>query len=93
MTIEAGGKKKELEVEKVLVAAGRAPNIEDIGLKEARRPAHRARLHQDQRRDGDVGERHLRHRRRRRSADARAQGSARGRRARRVARGDSTRIS
>jgi dihydrolipoyl dehydrogenase len=34
MTLDAGGKKTELEVEKVLVAAGRAPNIEDIGLKE-----------------------------------------------------------
>ena len=35
MSVEVGGKKQSLEVEKVLVAAGRAPNIEDIGLKEA----------------------------------------------------------
>ena len=35
MSVEAGGKKQNLEVEKVLVAAGRAPNIEDLGLKEA----------------------------------------------------------
>ena len=35
MSVEAGGKKQNIEVEKVLVAAGRAPNIEDIGLKEA----------------------------------------------------------
>ena len=35
MTVEAGGEKKNLDVEKVLVAAGRAPNIEEIGLKEA----------------------------------------------------------
>ena len=35
MTVEVGGKKQNLEVEKVLVAAGRAPNIEDIGIKEA----------------------------------------------------------
>jgi dihydrolipoamide dehydrogenase len=35
MTVEVGGKKENLEVEKVLVAAGRAPNIEDIGIKEA----------------------------------------------------------
>ena len=35
MTVEVGGKKDTLEVEKVLVAAGRAPNIEDVGLKEA----------------------------------------------------------
>ena len=35
MSVEAGGKKQTLEVEKVLVAAGRAPNIEELGLKEA----------------------------------------------------------
>lgn len=34
MTVEADGKKNELEVDKVLVATGRAPNVEDIGLKE-----------------------------------------------------------
>jgi dihydrolipoamide dehydrogenase len=34
MTVEAGGQKRELEVEKVLVAAGRAPNVEEAGLKE-----------------------------------------------------------
>jgi dihydrolipoamide dehydrogenase len=34
MAVEVGGEKKNLEVEKVLIAAGRAPNIEDIGLKE-----------------------------------------------------------
>jgi len=35
LTVESGGTKTELEVEKVLVAAGRAPNVEEIGLKEA----------------------------------------------------------
>jgi dihydrolipoamide dehydrogenase len=35
MTIDVGGKTQNLEVEQVLVAAGRAPNVEDIGLKEA----------------------------------------------------------
>jgi dihydrolipoamide dehydrogenase len=35
MSIESGGKKQPLEVEKVLVAAGRAPNTEDLGLEEA----------------------------------------------------------
>ena len=34
MSIEVGGQKKTLEVEKVLIAAGRAPNVEDLGLKE-----------------------------------------------------------
>jgi dihydrolipoamide dehydrogenase len=33
MTVEAGGKTQQLEVEKVLVAAGRAPNVEKIGLE------------------------------------------------------------
>ena len=31
---EIDGKKQDVDVEKVLVAAGRAPNIEDIGIKE-----------------------------------------------------------
>src|SRR5712671_5491706 len=34
MSVEAGGEKKEIMSDVVLVAAGRAPNIEDIGLKE-----------------------------------------------------------
>ncbi|MCC6318978.1 MAG: dihydrolipoyl dehydrogenase [Gemmatimonadaceae bacterium] len=34
LTIEAGGATSEIEVEKVLVAAGRAPNVEDVGLKD-----------------------------------------------------------
>jgi len=34
MSVEAGGEKKEIKVDIVLVAAGRAPNIEEIGLKE-----------------------------------------------------------
>ena len=34
MSLDAGGAKQELKVECVLVAAGRAPNVEDIGLKE-----------------------------------------------------------
>ena len=34
MTVEAGGEKKDVKSEVVLVAAGRAPNVEDIALKE-----------------------------------------------------------
>jgi dihydrolipoamide dehydrogenase len=34
MTVDVGGTKNTLEVDKVLVAAGRAPNVDDIGLKE-----------------------------------------------------------
>jgi dihydrolipoamide dehydrogenase len=33
MTVEAGGQTQQLEVEKVLVAAGRAANVEKIGLE------------------------------------------------------------
>jgi dihydrolipoamide dehydrogenase len=35
MTVEAGGQKRPLEVETVLVAVGRAPNVDELGLKEA----------------------------------------------------------
>jgi dihydrolipoamide dehydrogenase len=35
MTLDAGGSTRELAVERVLVAAGRAPNVEDVGLREA----------------------------------------------------------
>ena len=35
MTVDAGGQKRTLDVERVLVATGRAPNVEEIGLKEA----------------------------------------------------------
>ncbi len=35
LTFDAGGTQQEIEVEKVLMAAGRAVNTEDLGLKEA----------------------------------------------------------
>ncbi len=35
MSVESGGAKTDIKVEAVLVAAGRAPVVEDIGLKEA----------------------------------------------------------
>ncbi len=34
LTVEAGGKSQEIVVDKVLVAAGRAANVENIGLKD-----------------------------------------------------------
>jgi dihydrolipoamide dehydrogenase len=34
MSIQSGGAKKDVKADVVLIAAGRAPNIEDIGLKE-----------------------------------------------------------
>ncbi|MDP1859053.1 MAG: dihydrolipoyl dehydrogenase [Gemmatimonadaceae bacterium] len=34
LSVEVSGTKHDLEVEQVLVAAGRAPNVEDMGLKE-----------------------------------------------------------
>src|SRR5205085_1027126 len=34
MTVEAGGQKTEMKFDQVLVAAGRAPNTEEVGLKE-----------------------------------------------------------
>ncbi len=35
MSVDANGEKQELKADLVLVAAGRAPNVENIGLKEA----------------------------------------------------------
>jgi dihydrolipoamide dehydrogenase len=35
MTVEAGGQKNEMKFDQVLVAAGRAPNTENLGLAEA----------------------------------------------------------
>jgi dihydrolipoamide dehydrogenase len=35
MSVETGGNSQTLDVEQVLVAAGRAPNVEELGLKEA----------------------------------------------------------
>ena len=35
MSVDAGGEKKDIKADIVLVAAGRAPVVEDIGLKEA----------------------------------------------------------
>ena len=34
MSVAAGGETHQLQVDKVLVAAGRAPNVEEVGLKE-----------------------------------------------------------
>ena len=67
----------------VLVAVGRSPNGKVIDADEGGRRGHRSRLHR--RRQADAHERaaHLRDRRHRRAADARAQGRARRRTSRR----------
>ena len=83
LEVEAGGKTETIEVEKVLMAAGRAVNTEDLGLQEAGVQLDRSRLHQGEPRDaGDHRARGLLHRRRGRSADAGPQGEPRGRRGR-----------
>ena len=91
MTVESGGAKTDLKVDVVLVAAGRAPVVEDIGLKEAgvqltERGFIKINEQMETSAKGD-----LRDRRCRRPADARAQGLARRDRARRAARRESRR--
>ena len=51
LEVEAGGKKETVEVEKVLMAAGRAVNTEDMGFKEAGVQLDRPRLRQGEPRD------------------------------------------
>ncbi len=75
LTLEVAGKTETVEAEKVLMAAGRAVNTEDYRPQGMRHPAHRPRLHQGRPPDpADDHARLLRHRRRGRTADARAQG-------------------
>ena len=59
----ANGKKEELEAEKLLVAVGRKPNTENIGLENTKVRA-RSRLHQGGSVSADRRARRLRHRRR-----------------------------
>jgi dihydrolipoamide dehydrogenase len=68
-----GGRRRTLDAAMVLVAVGRAPNVENLGLEELRvridRGSHRRRAD-----DGDVGVRRVGDRRPRRAAAARARG-------------------
>ena len=78
----AGGKAETLEADVVLVAIGRVPYTEGLGLKEAGVALdNRGRVQIDSA-FCDHREGRLRHRRRRCRADARAQGRGRGRRGR-----------
>ena len=78
LEVEAGGKTETVEAEKVLMAAGRAVNTEDMGLKEAGVAAHRPRLRQGEPATLETtAPGYLLHRRRRRPADAGAQGKPR----------------
>ena len=67
-----------LDADVVLVATGRRPYVEGLGLDAARRRAHRARPDRDRRPLAHQRPRHLRHRRRQRRPDARPQGRGRG---------------
>ena len=67
----------------VLQAVGRSPNGKKIGADKAGVARHRSRLHPGRHPDAHQRAAHLRDRRHRRPADARAQGGARGARRRR----------
>ena len=78
-TIETkDGKKQELTVDRVISAVGVVGNIENLGLEKLGVKTDRGTIVVDRLRQ-DQCARHLRHRRRRRPADARPQGRARGR--------------
>ena len=82
-TIDDGkGGTQTLTVERVISAVGVVGNIENLGLEKLGRE-DRARHHRDRRAQPHQRARHLRDRRRRRPADAGAQGRARGRHLRR----------
>ena len=67
----------------VLMSVGRRPNGRKHRRRQGRRARHRPRLHRRRQPDAHQRAAHLRHRRHRRPADARAQGGARGPRRRR----------
>ena len=78
----AGGAAETIEADVVLVAIGRVPYTEGLGLDEARRRARQARPRRRRRAFRHQRRRHLRDRRRDRRPDAGAQGRGRGRRGR-----------
>ena len=75
--MEMDGQKKEELYDRVLVAVGRVPNCEDLGLENTKVTRDDKGIHQGERKTADRGSRHLRHRRRRRRRAARAQSVAR----------------
>ena len=77
-TIEEGGKTQTITVERVISAVGVVGNIENLGLEKLGVKTERGIIKVDDFNKTNVP-RHLRHRRRLRSADAGAQGRARGR--------------
>ena len=80
---EGEGALKEQLYDLVLQAVGRVPNGKRIGAEAGGRERHRARLRPGRHPDAHQRAAHLRGRRHRRPADARAQGGARGARRRR----------
>ncbi|MEL7059549.1 MAG: mercuric reductase [Acidobacteriota bacterium] len=49
LTIESGGNSRQLDVDEILVAVGRSPNVEDLGLEAAGVEADRGGVHVDSR--------------------------------------------
>ncbi len=88
---EGEGALKEQTYDLVLQAVGRVPNGKRIGARSGGRERRRARLRPGRHPDADQRAAHLRGRRHRRPADARAQGGARGARRGRGRRGRATR--
>ena len=76
------GKKEDIKADRVISAVGVVGNIENLGLEKLGVKIDRGTIVIDRLRP-DQRPRHLRHRRRRRPADARPQGGARGRHLRR----------
>ncbi len=74
-TIDDGKNKQSIEAERVISAVGVVGNIENLGLEKARRE-NRARHHRGRSFQPHQRPRHLCYRRRRRPADAGAQGRA-----------------
>ena len=82
VTFTVDGKQQKIEADKVLIAVGRAPRTENVGIEKTR-DRSRARLRQDQPVHADRRARHLRHRRHRHGLSATGPRRSNGRHRRR----------